>query len=284
MATSPSKATVTAIRADTAEVADQICRTILETPGSRSPTSTIASSAAARPAAINAATAGASAADAHNTGSTPAAVSNAIAARVDGRRQQGQRADDGQHRGDAAGTGQPRVVAVAEVGRGERNEQRKGRGDDSGGVQPDPVLAELDEQRCGRDGEHERDQQHRDAIGDDRRQHDQRDQHEKAEVLRVPAPSQREAAAADHRRDHQADGRGHPVVDRGDRDDVHIRSGDTGRGEGDRADPPARAGVQPEPRRRRAPRRAERLRRHGFPAAGCPPGRRARAAARRRSA
>ena len=102
MATSPSNATVTAIRADTAEVADQICRTVLETPGSRSPTSTIARSAAARPAAINAATAGASATDAHSTGSTPAAVSNAIAAllTVDGSKHQ--RADDGQHGGDAA--------------------------------------------------------------------------------------------------------------------------------------------------------------------------------------
>ena len=61
----------------------------------------------------------------------------------------------------------------------------------------------------------------------------------------VPAPSQGEAAAADHRRDHQADGRGHPVVDRRDRDDVHVRRGDTGRRQGDRADPPAGTGVQP---------------------------------------
>ena len=137
------------------------------------------------------------------------------------------------------------VVAVAEVSRGERDEQRKGRGGDSGGVQPDPVLAELDEQRRGRDGEHECDQQQRDAVGDDRRQHDQRDQHQQAEVLRIPAPSQGQAAAADHRREHQADGRGDPVVDRGDRDDVHVRRRNTGRGQGDRADPPARAGVQP---------------------------------------
>ncbi len=77
-ATSPSKATVTAITADTAEAADQICRTVLATPGSRSPTSTTARSAAARPAAINAATVGGSAADAHSTGSTPAVVSSAI--------------------------------------------------------------------------------------------------------------------------------------------------------------------------------------------------------------
>ena len=122
-------------------------------------------------------------------------------------------------------------------------EQRKRRRHDSGRMQPDPVLAELGEQRCGRDGEHEGDQQHRDAVGDDRRKHDQRHQHQQAEVLRVPAPGQGEAAAADHRREHQADRRGDPVVDRGDRDDVHIRRRDTGRGEGDRADPPARAGV-----------------------------------------
>ena len=45
------------------------------------------------------------------------------------------------------------------------------------------------------------DQQHRDAVGDDRRKHDQRHQHQQAEVLGVPAPGQDEAAAADHRGD-----------------------------------------------------------------------------------
>src|SRR3954464_10890889 len=79
VASSPSKATVTAIRADTAEVADQIRRTILETPGKRSPTSTTARSAAASPAAISAATVEGSATDAHNTGHRPATVNSAIA-------------------------------------------------------------------------------------------------------------------------------------------------------------------------------------------------------------
>ncbi len=143
-------------------------------------------------------------------------------------------------------------------------------------------LPSLDEQRCGRDGEHERDQQHRDAVGDDRREHDQRHQHEQAEVLRVPAPGQGEATATDHGGEHQADGCGHPVVDRRDRDDVHVRRGDTGRGQGDGADPSARRGRSAGRRRRRAPRLAVRLRRHGFRGGGCRPGRRARAAERRR--
>jgi hypothetical protein len=112
-------------------------------------------------------------------------------------------------------------------------------------VQQDPVLAELNEQGCGRDGKHEGDQQHRDAVGDDRREHDKRHKHQQTEMLRIPAPGQREPAPADHSRDPQAEGRGHPVVDRRDGDDVHVRRGNAGRRQRDCADPAAGAGVQP---------------------------------------
>jgi hypothetical protein len=79
---------VTAMRADTADSADQIWRTAPPTPGSWSPTSTIASRAADRAAAIIAATTRSTASATHSTGSTPAAVSRAIATRfpVRGRR------------------------------------------------------------------------------------------------------------------------------------------------------------------------------------------------------
>src|SRR6476646_624691 len=81
-----SRRPATAISADTADVADQIRRTVVETPDTRSPTSATARSAAASPAAISAATVDGSATDAHNTGNTPATVSSAIATllRVDG--------------------------------------------------------------------------------------------------------------------------------------------------------------------------------------------------------
>ena len=101
--------------------ADQICRTISETPGKRSPTSTIASSAAARPAAISAATIGASATDAHSTGNTPATVSSAIATRLPVDRQQYQRPGDGKHGRDAAAAGQPRELAVADPSSDQRD-------------------------------------------------------------------------------------------------------------------------------------------------------------------
>ncbi len=81
----------------------------------------------------------------------------------------------------------------------------------------------------------------RDAIGDDRSKHDQRHQHQQAELLRVPASGQGEAAAADHGGEHEADGCGHPVVDRRDGDDVHVRRGDAGGRQRDRADPSAGA-------------------------------------------
>lgn len=76
----PSNATVTAISAEIAASADQICRTTPVTPGR--PRSTIASSAAASAAAIKAATTRSTASEAHSSGTTPTAVSNAIAARL----------------------------------------------------------------------------------------------------------------------------------------------------------------------------------------------------------
>jgi hypothetical protein len=163
-------------------------------------------------------------------------VSSAIATRLPG---------DGKHRGYPASTGQPGVVAVTESCRDQSDQKRKRRRRDTGRMQPDPILAKLYEQRSGRDGEHECDQQHRDAVGDDRCKHDQRDQHEQTEVLGVPAAGQHEATSTDQGRYHQPDGGRHPAVDGGDRDDVHVRGGDAGRGQCDGTDPAAGAAVQP---------------------------------------
>ena len=112
--------------------------------------------------------------------------------------------------------------------------------------------------------EHEADQQHRDAVGDDRCQHDQRHQHSRPRCWESQRRANVRPPPPIDRREHQADGRGDPLIDRGDRDDVHIRAPDAGRGQRDCADPPAGTGVQPECDARRAPRRARPLRRHGF--------------------
>ena len=63
-------------------------------------------------------------------------------------------------------------------------------------------------------------------------------------MLAVPTPGQDEATATDHRSEHQSEGCGHPVIDRRDRDDVHVRRGDTRCGKGDGTDTSAGARVQ----------------------------------------
>ena len=83
-------------------------------------------------------------------------------------------------------------------------------------------------------------------MGEDRRQADQGYQHQQPQVLGVPAPGQGEAGGANDGSDHQPDGRRHPVVDGGDRDDVQVCGGDAGGGQRDRTDPPAGPAAQPD--------------------------------------
>ena len=112
-------------------------------------------------------------------------------------------------------------------------------------VQPDPVLAQLHRQRRGGERQHEADQEQSDAADHHGREHDERNQHQHAEVLRVPATGQGQAATSDDRGDDQADRRGYPAVDARDGDDVHVRRRDTRGGQGDGTDPSTGAAVQP---------------------------------------
>jgi hypothetical protein len=96
----------------------------------------------------------------------------------------------------------------------------------------------LHRKGSGRQGDHECDQLQVDAVGENRRQADQRHQDQQPEVFGIPPPGQGKAGGADDGGDHQPDGRRHPAVDGGDRDDVQVRGGDAGGGQRDRTDPP----------------------------------------------
>ena len=73
--------------------------------------------------------------------------------------------------------------STIEVQGEQSDEHRKRAGRDPCAVQPDPVLAQLYRQRYGGERQHEPDEEQRDAIGDDRRQHDQGHQHQHTELL-----------------------------------------------------------------------------------------------------
>ena len=206
----------------------------------------MASSAAASAAAISAATTRSTASATHSTGTTPAAVSRAIATRflVRGNRISAPRWP-ARPRCRTRRPARGRCPSIEVYRRPAPRAAGRRRGRDARGMQPDPVLAELHRQRHRGQRQHESDEQQRDAAGDDGRQGDQRHQDQQAEMLGIPAAGEGQAAAGDHRGEDESDRRGDPVVDRGDRDDVHVGRGDAGGRQRDRTDPPAGPGVEP---------------------------------------
>ena len=164
--------------------------------------------------------------------------------RILGGRQQNQAAGDGQQCGHRAGAAdQPGVVVPVDRRQCQQQRQRGRR--DPGGVHPGPVLAQLHRQSGGREREHEADEQQIHAVGEHRRQTDERHQHQQRQMLGVPSPGQGQPRSADDGGHDQPDRCRHPLVDGHDRDDVQVGGGNTGGGQRNRADPAA--GPTPQP-------------------------------------
>ena len=111
-------------------------------------------------------------------------------------------------RRDAARAGQPQVVPVVEVHRGQRHQQRQRAAAMRAACSQIQSLPSCTGSDAADSASMKPTSSSVMPPVTDRREHDQRHQHQQAEMLGVPAPRQGQPAAADHRGERQADGAG----------------------------------------------------------------------------